>query len=593
MSDGTHVWVSSYASPAGVIELNASDGSLVQTISLGGPSSNSNGATSDGTHLWSLLTSDNTVDEVDPYDTTLAITPGVSPPEVPATSPTSGAQVSFAVPTASDMSGPVPVLCNHASGSFFPPGQTLVTCTATGGPLDSPQTVHTTLTVTVYEPTPGSPVIGIASAGNRSATVTFTPGNPGGGPILGFSVSCDSSDGGIDGAATGAASPIVVSGLTNGKTYSCTVFAQNAFGRSAVSGSSNPFVPAGSGNVPTAPTVTAVTPGNDSALVTFDPPTSDGGNPIANYTVSCVSSDGGTSSSGSGPNDPTSTTQSVSVPGLSNGHTYTCTVTATNVNGTSPQSPASAQFVPAATVSCTNTQTCTGVTAAPVSSTSPAQTVQVTGTPTAATGSVTVTSAPALLNCPGVPPTISSVTTLTDTGFPTTSSLKATVTQLAVATAPGKVCYRSTTPFKSVSHPTTPKAGTFILLPCTAVANAAPCQVSSQQTSTAIIVKFLAAGGDPIFKVVVPKGRLVWPSTFPTGKVGTTYAAHLQSSGGKAPFDWKVHSGQLAPGLTLGASTGAITGKPTTKGKFTCQVVVTDAESPPQSATISVSITIT
>jgi hypothetical protein len=440
---------------------------------------------------------------------------------------------------------------------------------------------------------PDPPVIGAVSAGNVSVTVSFTPGSPGSGPILSFGVSCNSLNGGIDGVASGTASPIVVSGLTNGKTYTCAVFAQNGFGTSGLSGSSIPFVPSAAGTVPTAPSLTAVTAGNGSALVTFIQPASNGGNSIAQYTVSCVSSDGGTNSSGNGANDPTSTSQLVSVPGLSNGHTYTCTVTATNVNGTGPSSDASAPFVPAATVSCTNTQTCTDVTAAPVSSASPAQTVQVTGIPTAANGSVTVTSAPALLNCPGVPPAIASVTTLTDTGFPKTSSLKATVTQLAVATSPGKVCYHSITPFRSVSHPTTPKAGTFILLACTAVANVAPCQVSSQQTSTAIIVKFLAAGGDPLFKVVVPTGRLVWPSTFPTGKVGTTYGAHLQSSGGKAPFDWKVDSGKLAPGLALSASTGAITGKPTAKGTFACRVVVTDGESPPQSATISVSITIT
>jgi hypothetical protein len=100
-------------------------------------------------------------------------------------------------------------------------------------------------------------------------------------------------------------------------------------------------------------------------------------------------------------------------------------------------------------------------------------------------------------------------------------------------------------------------------------------------------------GGDPDFRVVVPSGRLVWPSNFPNGKVGTAYAAHLQSSGGKAPFHWTVHAGKLAPGLTLNASSGAITGKPTTKGKFVCIVVVTDSESPPKNAPLSVPITIT
>ena len=450
---------------------------------------------------------------------------------------------------------------------------------------------------------PGPPVIGAVSAGDMSATVSFTAGDSGSGPILGFGVSCKSSDGGFDGAASGTASPIVVSGLTNGKTYTCTVFAQNAFGTSGLSGPSNPFVPSAGGTVPTAPTVTAVTPGNSSVSVTFAPPASNGGTPVADYTVTCVSSDGGVSGAGSGPNDATSTAQSVSVSGLSNGHTYTCTVSATNVNGTGPASGTSASFVPAATTSCTDTQTCTGLTVTRTSSSSPAQTVQVAGIPAAAIGSVTVSSAPAVLRCPGVAPAITSVTTLTDTGFPTTSSLKTTVRQFAVATGPAKVCYHSTTPFKSVSHPTTPKAGTFILLACSAVANVAPCEVSSVQTSTprdvtsanatTLNVTFLAAGGDPTFSVVVPTGRLVWPSTFPTGKVGTAYSSHFQSRGGKAPFRWKVVSGKFAPGLTLNTATGAVTGTPTTKGSFSSVVQATDAESPPKTADISVTITIT
>ena len=491
--DGTHVWVSDQDGGY-VTELNASDGSTIDTFT--GVGAGGTDVSQDGTDVWTANYNSNTVSEIAiPLDGTLAITPGVNPPAVRATSPTSGTPVSFTVPTAGDMSGAVPVSCDDAPGSWFFQGQTIVTCTATGGPHDSPRTVQTTLTVTVNKPAPAT--------------------------------------------------------------------------------------------APDAPTIGTATAGNGSASVSFGPPAYDGSDPVTSYTVTCAPNGGGASRSASGPRSP------LTVSGLSNGATYTCTATATNAIGTSPPSNSSNAFTPSSTESCTQTQSCNATISTPSSARNPAQTVQVTGTPTAPSGTVTVTSAPALLNCPGIPPSIASVTTLTDTGFPTTSSLKATVTQLAVATNPGKVCYSSTTPFKSVSHPKTPKAGTFILLPCTAVANVAPCQVSSQQTPTALVVKFLAAGGDPLFKVVVPTGRLVWPSNFPKGKVGTAYAAHLQSSGGKAPLHWKIRSGQLAPGLTLNPSTGAITGKPTTKGTFTCQVGVTDAESPPQSATISVPITIT
>ena len=85
---------------------------------------------------------------------------------------------------------------------------------------------------------------------------------------------------------------------------------------------------------------------------------------------------------------------------------------------------------------------------------------------------------------------------------------------------------------------------------------------------------------------------MLWPSTFPVGKVGVAYAAHLQSSGGKAPVHWTTLSGKLAPGLALNGSTGAIAGTPKAKGTYTCEVRATDSESPPKTANIAVSITI-
>jgi hypothetical protein len=43
-------------------------------------------------------------------------------------------------------------------------------------------------------------------------------------------VACTSSNAGVAKSATGAASPISVTGLTAGKTYTCTVTAHNARG---------------------------------------------------------------------------------------------------------------------------------------------------------------------------------------------------------------------------------------------------------------------------------------------------------------------------------------------------------------------------
>ena len=57
---------------------------------------------------------------------------------------------------------------------------------------------------------------------------------------------------------------------------------------------------------------------------------------------------------------------------------------------------------------------------------------------------------------------------------------------------------------------------------------------------------------------------------------GTPYSASLSATGGTAPYTFSIISGSLPPGLTLNASTGAITGTPTTPGSYTFTSKVTD-----------------
>ena len=88
--------------------------------------------------------------------------------------------------------------------------------------------------------TPDAPTIGTAVASTSSASVTFTaPSNVGGGAITSYTVT--SAPGGI--TATGVASPITVSGLTNGTAYTFTVVATNIYGTSIASAASNSVTP--------------------------------------------------------------------------------------------------------------------------------------------------------------------------------------------------------------------------------------------------------------------------------------------------------------------------------------------------------------
>jgi hypothetical protein len=88
-------------------------------------------------------------------------------------------------------------------------------------------------------PIPDAPTIGTATAGVEDASVTFTAVDPDGFPITSYTVT--SSPEGI--TATGASSPIVVTGLTTGTSYTFTVTATNSVGTSASSSASNSATP--------------------------------------------------------------------------------------------------------------------------------------------------------------------------------------------------------------------------------------------------------------------------------------------------------------------------------------------------------------
>ncbi len=87
---------------------------------------------------------------------------------------------------------------------------------------------------------------------------------------------------------------------------------------------------------PGPPTSVTVDAGDGSAVVSWTAPTSPGGSPITSYTA--------TASSGGG--SCISTTNSCTITGLTNGTSYTVTVTATNTQGTSPPSTPGAPFIP-------------------------------------------------------------------------------------------------------------------------------------------------------------------------------------------------------------------------------------------------------
>ena len=249
--------------------------------------------------------------------------------------------------------------------------------------------------------------------------------------------------------------------------------------------------------------------------------------------------------------------------------------------------------MPAGLVTCASAQPCNKSAATSATAEAPGLKVTATGSPAAGAGTVSLTIASGTLTCPSIAPSVRPVANLTDSGFAPTDRLTVTaMLPLASSTSAEQVCFHSTVPFKSRSNVSIKKAGTALLLPCTQVANVAPCVQSSKQVGSNVLVTFAVPGGDPTFTIVPPTGRELWASTLGQGTVGNTYSAHFATKGGKAPFRWSVASGSLPPGCTLNPTSGTVTGKPTRKGTYKAVIEATDSEKPHKDARLPVPFTI-
>ncbi len=172
---------------------------------------------------------------------------------------------------------------------------------------------------------PGAPVIISATPEDGALQVSFTP-PVSTAPITGYLYQLDGSGPWLPTSA--ASSPLTISGLTDGTTYSVEIEAVNSIGAGSPSSpvSQTPVA------LPGAPTITSVQVGAGSASIAFTPG-SDGGSAITGYRYS---TDGGSSWT------PTSTASPLSLTGLANGTAYSFELEA--VNGSGDGAPASTSF---------------------------------------------------------------------------------------------------------------------------------------------------------------------------------------------------------------------------------------------------------
>jgi len=164
---------------------------------------------------------------------------------------------------------------------------------------------------------PDPPFITSINASGNQVVIHFTPPvSNGGSSILTYFADC-----GIGTAVAGNASPLTVTGLAPGGSYTCRVIAANAVGNSVPSNS----VIAALYTKPDPPVAVTVTSGSGKVFIVFSPPEYSGGLPIIGYTANC----GGGASAVSGLTSP------LTVGGLINGQIYSCSVVATNAIGDS------------------------------------------------------------------------------------------------------------------------------------------------------------------------------------------------------------------------------------------------------------------
>jgi hypothetical protein len=178
---------------------------------------------------------------------------------------------------------------------------------------------------------PGAPTISTTTPGNTSVSVSFILTNDGGSAITAYTVT--SIPGGIQ--SIDVASPILVSGLTNGTPYTFTMTATNAVGTGPISATSSPAVtPA---TVPGEPTAVTPTAGDRQVSLSWSAPASNGGSEITDYVIDYkINSDSVWSQVG----HTKSTSTAILATGLTNGSLYDFRISARNDMGVgNPSTP--------------------------------------------------------------------------------------------------------------------------------------------------------------------------------------------------------------------------------------------------------------
>lgn len=431
-------------------------------------------------------------------------------------------------------------------------------------------------TFTVNAVVPGAPTSVVSTAGDNQTSVAFVaPAYTGGTTITGYTVTVSPAD---VAPVNGAGSPIVVSGLTNGQSYTFTVTADNSAGTGPASSASNPATPAatqtitfnnpGAQNFGTTPTLTAT---SDSGLTpTFSSST----------TNVCTITSGG------------------ALTFLTAG---TCTINADQ--GGNGSYLAAAQVTRSFTVNAVvpgapviGTAVAQGIDTAEINFTAPASnggSAISSYTVTASPGGLTKTGSGSPITFNGLSPATSYTFTVTATnavgiGSPSAVSNQISTIPLLQANDVSQNIGYGASP-TSINLSITGSADEVLIMsqPTHGTATVSGTSISYQpQPGYAGPDQFTYAAKDA-YSTSTP-ARVDVTVTSPTLSMSTTalqaarastpYSQTLLASGGTGPYSYVVSSGSLPTGITL-SSAGVLSGTPTQVGSFNVTITATDSSS--------------
>ncbi|MBN9606390.1 MAG: fibronectin type III domain-containing protein [Actinomycetales bacterium] len=277
-----------------------------------------------------------------PASTTPRTRPG-APSEVVATSNTASADVSWSAP-AFDGGAPITgyTVSAYASAAAT---SAVATCTTTGATscaltgLTNGTTYYVSVVATnaagsgpasaprvpvVPLARPAAPTLGALTMGDGSISAPFTAGGAGDRAITGYQYSVDG--GTTWSPAAGSSSPVLITGLTNGVTYTVALRAVSDAGVGATSNTrqGTPFT------YPAAPEVSSIVANGGDARVTVSWAAADmKGGTLQNYTATAFTG----ATSGSTAATCTTTGLSCVITGLTNGTTYYISLQTQNTSG--------------------------------------------------------------------------------------------------------------------------------------------------------------------------------------------------------------------------------------------------------------------